>query len=186
MQRVTLTTTLLQALQQRLRALPDCRHPRGQRHRLAKMLTIAIAAVLAGSRGYSAIVEWAAGLTQAQLKRLHARYNRRAERFEPPSEPTIRRLLQSADVAAADAAFGDWLLGVASADAIAVDGKTLCGARCADGTPVHRLSAILQGQGITVAEREIPSNTNEIPEIKPLLEPLELTGQVVTADALHT
>lgn len=187
MQRITLTTAQLEALQQRLRALPDCRHPRGQRHRLATVLTIAIAAVLAGARGYSAIAEWAARLTQAQLKRLRARYNPRTERFEAPSEPTIRRLLQTADVAAVDTAFGDWLLGVAAgAEAVAVDGKVVCGAVRADGTQVHLLSAFLQGQGVTVAQREIPAKTNEIPEIKPLLHPLDLTGQVVTADALHT
>jgi hypothetical protein len=44
----------------------------------------------------------------------------------------------------------------------------------------------LQGQGVTVAQREIPAKTNEIPQIKPFLHHLHLTGQVVTADALHT
>jgi hypothetical protein len=187
MQRVSLSTAQLEDLQRRLRALPDCRHPRGQRHRLATVLTIAIAAVLAGSRGYTAIAEWAARLTQAQLKRLRARYNPRTERFEPPSEPTLRRLLQTLDAGAVDGALSEWLLGVApTEEALAVDGKTVCGARRTDGTRVHLLSAFLQGQGITVAQREVPAKTNEIPEIKPLIEPLDLTGQVVTADALHT
>ena len=55
-----------------------------------------------------------------------------------------------------------------------------------DATRVHLLSAFLHGQGVTVAQREIPAKTNEIPEIKPLLEPLDLSARVVTADALHT
>ena len=122
----------------------------------------AIAAVLAGSRGYTAIAEWGAQLTQAQLKRLRARFDRRTERFVAPSEPTLRRVLQ------------------------AVDGKTLRGAVRPDGRQVHLLGAFLQGQAATVAQREIPAKTNEIAEIKPLLEPWELTGRVVTADALHT
>jgi hypothetical protein len=187
MQRVSLTTAQMEDLHQRLRELPDCRRPRGQRHRFATVLTIAIAAVLAGSRGYSAIAEWAARLTQSQLKRLRARYNRRTERFEPPSEPTIRRILQGAEVAALDASLSDWLLGLTdSDDAVAVDGKTLRGAVREDGTQVHLLSAFLQGQGVTIAQREIPAKTNEIPEIKPLLAPLNLRARVVTADALHT
>jgi hypothetical protein len=187
MQSVSLTGAQMQDLQQRLRALPDGRGLRGQRHRQATVLTIASAAVLAGSRGYTAIAEWAAHLTQAQLKRLRARYNPRTARFEPPSEPTVRRVLQTVDVDAVDAALGDWLLGVADAhDAVAVDGKALRGAVRADGTQVHLLSAFLQGQGVTVAQREIPAKTNEIPEIEPLLAPLELTGRVVSADALHT
>lgn len=35
------------------------------------------------------------------------------------------------------------------------------------------------------AQRQIPDKTNEIPEFRPLLEPLDLRGKVVTADALH-
>jgi hypothetical protein len=187
MQRVSLTTAQMEDLHRRLRALPDCRRARGQRHRLTTVLTIAIAAVLAGSRGYTAIAEWAARLTQKQLKRLRARYNSRTERFEPPSEPTIRRILQSVDVGSVDASLSDWLLGLTEdGDAVAVDGKSLRGAVREDGTQVHLLSAFLQGQGVTVAQREIPAKTNEIPEIKPLLQPLDLRGRVVTADALHT
>jgi hypothetical protein len=184
---VTLSTAQMQDLQQRLGALPDGRRPRGQRHRQATVLSIASAAVLAGRRSYTAIAEWAADLTQAQLKRLRARFNPRTERFEPPSEPTLRRVLQTADVGAVDAAVSGWLLGVTDADdAVAVDGKTLRGAVREDSTQVHLLSAFLQDQGVTVAQREIPSKTNEIPELKPLLAPLDLAGRVVTADALHT
>ena len=187
MQLVSLTSAQMQDVRERLCALPDGRAARGKRHRLATVLTIALAAVLAGSRGYTAIAEWAARLTQAQLKRLHARYNPRTERFAPPSEPTVRRVLQTVDAAAVDAAFGDWLLALADPDdAVAVDGKALRGAVREDGTHVHLLAAFLHDQGATVAQREIPAKTNEIPEIKPLLEPLALTGRVVTADALHT
>jgi len=187
MQRVSLSNAQMEDLHQRLRALPDGRHARGQRHRQPTVLTIAIAAVLAGSRGYTAIAEWAARLTQAQLKRLRARYNPRTARFEPPSEPTIRRILQGADVASVDASLSDWLLGLtAPGEAVAVDGKSLRRAVREDGSRVHLLSAFLQDQGVTVAQREIPAKTNEIPEIKPLLAPLALNGRVVTADALHT
>jgi len=187
MQQVALSSAQMADLQQRLQSLPDCRHARGQRHRLATVLTLAIAAVLAGSRGYTAIAEWAARLTQAQLKRLRARFNPRTERFEPPSEPTIRRILQSGDVAHIDARLSDWLLGHTEADApVAVDGKVMRGAVREDGSQVHLLSAFLQAHGITLAQREIAAKTNEIPELKPLLEPLPLQGRVVTADALHT
>jgi hypothetical protein len=187
MQTVSLTSAQMQDLYSRLQALPDARAARGKRHRIATVLTLGMAALLAGSRGYTAIAEWAARLTQPQLKRLRARYNRATGCFEAPSEPTIRRVLQRADTAAVDAAFGDWMLATAGPDdAVAVDGKTLRGATRDNGTKVHLLSAFLQGQGVTVAQREVGEKTNEIPEIKPLLEPLDLTGRVVTADALHT
>jgi len=156
MQSVALTSAQLQDLQQRLSALPNGRRPRGLRHRQGTVLSIAIAAVLAGRRGYSAIAEWAADLTQAQLKRLRARFNPRTERFEPPSEPTLRRVLQTCDAPAVNATLSGWLLGVTNPDdAVAVDGKALRGALRPDGTQVHLLSAFLQEQGITIAQREI-------------------------------
>ena len=153
MQRVSLSSAQMEDLHQRLRALPDCRHARGQRHRQATVLTIAIAAVLAGSRGYTAIAEWASRLTQQQLKRLRARHNPSTRRLEPPSEPTIRRLLQSVDVARVDASLSDWLLGLTEpGEAVAVDGKSLRRAVREDGSRVHLLSAFLRGQGVTVAQ----------------------------------
>jgi hypothetical protein len=67
----------------------------------------------------------------------------------------------------------------------AVDGKTLKGARTADGQ-VKLLSAFCPGVGAVLAQQEIPSTTNEIPVIKELLASVPLEGSVVTADAMHT
>lgn len=69
---------------------------------------------------------------------------------------------------------------------IVIDGKTLRGARRQDDTQVHLLSALLAHEGITVAQREVPSKTNEIPELRARIASLNLEGGVVTADALHT
>ncbi|WP_420497449.1 transposase family protein [Parafrankia sp. FMc2] len=40
--------------------VPDPRKPRGRRHSLAVVLTLATCAVLAGARSFTAIGEWAA------------------------------------------------------------------------------------------------------------------------------
>jgi hypothetical protein len=69
---------------------------------------------------------------------------------------------------------------------VAFDGKVLKGARYEDGSQVHLLSAIIQQEGITIAQKQIESKSNEIPSARPLLEPLDLKGKVVTGDALHT
>lgn len=187
MQTVRLSTQQLEALRHCLQALPDCRHRRGVRHRYASVLTIALGAVLGGARSYLAIAEWAQDLTQNQLKRLRARYNRRTARFEPPSESTLRRVLQETDAQHVDEAFGQWLMdNTDKADALAIDGKTLKGAVREDGTQVHLLSAFLQNQGVTVAQHEVDAKTNEIPELPRLLAPLQIQDRVVSADALHT
>jgi predicted transposase YbfD/YdcC len=55
-----------------------------------------------------------------------------------------------------------------------------------NGTQVHLLSAFVHGQGTTIAQREIAEKTNEIPELRVMLKDMDVHGQVVTADALHT
>ena len=67
---------------------------------------------------------------------------------------------------------------------VSVDGKTMCGAVQADGRAVHLLAA-MSGGGAVLAQREVGHKTNEITQVKPLLDPLPLDGAVVTLDALH-
>nr|WP_269432025.1 ISAs1 family transposase [Saccharothrix sp. ST-888] len=68
---------------------------------------------------------------------------------------------------------------------LAVDGKTVRGARRADGTQVHLLAA-MTGAGLVTAQREVDSKTNEITLFRPMLAPLDLADTVVTFDALHS
>ncbi len=67
----------------------------------------------------------------------------------------------------------------------AADGKTARGAVRPDGSQVHLLSAFHVTEGRVMAQREVGAKTNEIPELLPMLEELDLDGMVVTADALH-
>ena len=67
----------------------------------------------------------------------------------------------------------------------AADGKTARGAVRPDGSQVHLLSAFHVTEGRTMAQREVDAKTNEIPELGPMLEELDLQGMVITADALH-
>jgi len=75
---------------------------------------------------------------------------------------------------------------VAIRDALALDGKTLRGARLDDGRKVHFVSVLTHKEKVTIAQRNVEAKTNEITAFRPLLEGLELTDVVVTADAMHT
>lgn len=186
MQSCTLSSKQTEDLFTILRGLPDYRKAKGLRHSFVSVLTIAIAALLAGAKSYIAIAEFAAGLSQNQRKRLRARYDRKTRQFIAPSEPTIRRVLQAADVDTVERGIGQWLMRTATDKTVALDGKTLKGARRNDGTRVHLLSAFLHQQAITIGQLEVDGKTNEIPMVQPLLDPLDIKGAVVTADALHT
>jgi hypothetical protein len=172
-----------------LMSLPDPRHLRGRRHDQTSILAVAICAVLCGASSYVAIAEWAAGCSQNLLKRLGCRRDPRSARYTPPSEPTIRRVLQSIDAEQTDRALAGWLrrLGSGLKDkAVALDGKTLRGAQRVGGGQVHLLSAMLHGSGVVLGQCEVAEKSNEIPAAPQLLGELDLRGMTVTADALHT
>jgi hypothetical protein len=174
-------------LMELLQKLPDPRKRRGVRHRQACLLAVAICACLAGCRSFAAIGEWAADLPQEALARLGGRWHPTQGRYLPPSEPTLRRALQAADVERIDRELGAWLERRAGVgEAVAVDGKSLRGAVGADGRRAHLLAALVHKEGVVLNQRQVDEKHNEITEFRPLLEPLDLEGVVVTADAMHT
>lgn len=68
---------------------------------------------------------------------------------------------------------------------VSVDGKSLRGALQPDGRAVHLLSAMTHAERVVIAQREVEHKTNEITAFRPLLENLDLTDCLVTADAMH-
>jgi predicted transposase YbfD/YdcC len=174
--------------------VPDPRDRRGVRHALWSILLVA-AAVCAGAQSFTAIGEWAADAPQRVLALLGTRYDRRRQRYVAPDERTLRRMLQTVDGDAVDAAICAWLqerhlAGGTDLEvtAIAVDGKTLRGTRGSTGNPrgVHLLSALTHQHGTVLAQAPVGAKTSEVTGFAPLLERIDLTGTVVTADALHT
>ena len=69
---------------------------------------------------------------------------------------------------------------------MAGDGKVARGAVRPDRAQVNLLSVMDTATGTTLTQREIPAKTNEIPELAPAIAHLDLSGKVVTLDALHT
>ena len=167
-----------------LSGVVDPRARRGVRHRLAVILGIGVCAVLAGARSFTAISEWARELSPAVRVRLGI--GRVA-----PSESAIRRTLQRVDPAILDRAVSGWLAATLGEPgprwrAIAVDGKTARGARTGEGRAVHLLAALEHGDGTVLGQCVVDGKTNEITAFAPLLDSVDITAAVVTADAMHT
>jgi predicted transposase YbfD/YdcC len=180
-----------------LAAVPDPRRAKGRRHPLAFVLELAACAVLAGAKSLTAIAELAADAPAAVLATFGGP-NREPSGPTAPAEATLRQVLQRIDGDALDAAIGAWLAardtsgppsglepGKRARCSLAVDGKTVRGARRTDGTQVHLLAA-MTGTGLFAAQCEVGSKTNETTVFKPMLAPLDLAGTVVIFDALHS
>ncbi|MEU9179937.1 ISAs1 family transposase [Streptomyces sp. NPDC048550] len=180
-----------------LATVPDPRRAKGRRHPLTFVLALAACAVLAGAKSLASIAEWAADAPSVVLTALGGP-SREPTGPTAPAEATVRRVLQRVDGDALDEAIGVWL---AARDpdrpppdrepskparrSLAVDGKTIRGARRADGTQVHLLAAMTV-TGLVTAQREVDSKTNEITVFRPMLAELDLADTVVTFDALHS
>jgi hypothetical protein len=165
-----------------LGTISDPRKRRGIRHQVQSVLAIAVCATLAGARSFIAIAEWAAEQSREVLLKLGSK------RGKPPSERTVRRVLHAINAEEVDRRTGAWMAQQVRLQgrAISVDGKTLRGSRDGETAAVHLLSAIVHGSGTVIAQVAVGEKTNEIPCIKPLLAQLDISGGVVTADALHT
>jgi len=165
-----------------LKTVVDPRKPRGVRHPVVTVVAIAVCAALSGARSFTAIAEWAEGLSRDALKRLGSK------RWKPPSEPTIRRVLQQLNANTVDSRIGQWILSQhpVAGQGVAVDGKTVRGAHDAGQRAPHLLSAILHEEAVVIGQLEVEEKTNEIPKLPELLGPLPLEGAVITADAMHT
>ena len=167
-----------------LAQVPDPRKRRGRRHPLAGLLAVGIAAVIAGSRSFAAIGQWAADAGPEALAVLGAVRG-------PAEESTFRRAfaLVSADVL--DRVLGAWLwtraVQAGGRLVIAIDGKTVRGARDKTGKAPHLVAALAHGIGAVLGQVAVDEKSNEIPAVRELLKAFtDLAGAVFTIDAMHT
>lgn len=183
-------SSLLEMLEQ----VPDRRKPRGKQYRLSFILAVSLVATLAGASSFRQIRDQVADLPQPLLQKLGGSWCFFRCRFGYPSERTIRRVLEDIDAAALDRIVGAWLRSVVrrGADgvlALALDGKVVKGAWTDEHGQFTLFSALLHGEAVTIGQVQVPADTNEITQVKALLEATPVQdGEdvVVTIDAAHT
>jgi predicted transposase YbfD/YdcC len=184
-----------------LAGVTNGRPGQGRDHPVTAVLALAAAVVVTGSRSFAAIAGWAADVPAGVLEDLYRRCGAVRPDAGPPSKCTIWRVVTGADTTALDTAAGAWLMERAAASGdlalagggdcgaplipVRVDGKTVRGARNADGSQVHPLAALAGVRGVVAGQIEVGAKTNEIPMIIPLLDGLDLDHAVITASALH-
>src|SRR5437763_2909483 len=164
--------------------VPDPRKRRGRRHALAGLLAVGIAAVIAGSRSFAAIGQWAADAGPEVLAVLGAARG-------PAEESTFRRAFALVSPDVLDRVLGAWLhtraMRAGGRLGIAIDGKTVRGARNRDGKASHLVAALAHGIGTVLGQVAVDAKPDEIPAVRDLLKAFaDLAGAVLTIDALHT
>ena len=167
--------------------LPDPRVERTRLHSLTDMLVITICAVLCGAEGWEDIVEFA-----------HAKEDWLRERLALenglPCADTSRRVFARLDPDAFGERFLRWAQAIqeqakeeqAKDQIVAVDGKTL--RRSFDAASgqqsIHMVSAWACSARLVLAQAKVDAKSNEITAVPALLSLLDLSGCIVTADAM--
>ncbi|WP_233527480.1 ISAs1 family transposase [Micromonospora craniellae] len=154
---------------------------------------MAVCAVMAGASSIAAITDWLHDLDERAQERLGFTAG-------VPVGSTVWRVLMRLDDTLLGTVLAGWLRTRTPATVsrsrryrtiIAIDGKTLRGARTCDGRQVHLLSALDTTTGIVLAQVTVDTKSNEITSFAPLLDAVEqvlgtLAGVLFIADALHT
>jgi predicted transposase YbfD/YdcC len=161
--------------------LRDPRVERNREHLLEEVLLISIAAVLSGAESWNDIADYG----NAKLEWLKTFLTLPSG---IPSHDTFNRVFAALDPEQLEKGFAAWVGSIAKLTAgsvVAIDGKSLRGTREPGSKAiVHMVSAWAEGNGLVLAQRKVDEKSNEITAIPKLLEALELSGTVVTIDAM--
>jgi predicted transposase YbfD/YdcC len=104
-----------------------------------------------------------------------------------PSHDTFNRVFQALDPKQFQDAFLNWTQSVRQAipdEIVAMDGKALRRALTQGKKPRYIVSAWAEDNGLVLGQRKVDEKSNEITAVPQLLRALELTGCIVTLDAM--
>jgi predicted transposase YbfD/YdcC len=165
------------------REVPEFRRRQALAYPLDGMLALIAMAMFSGvSRGYEDLADYAATLSQPQLRALRFRQNPHTRRVRCPQRTTFERVLGGVAVEVLQQILLLWqeqVLGPVQDRLVIIDGKEI---RHAD---VNSLSAV-SGSGRWLGSTLVAADSNEIPAGREQLAKLDLVGKLVLADAAHT
>ena len=174
----------MRSLVEHLRAqVPEFRSKEALAYPIAGFLALIALAMFSGvRRGPQDLAEYAASLSQGQLRALGFRMKKGTTRIRCPGESTFKRVLPLVDAAALERALLLWqeqLLGPSPDQLVIVDGKTLRHAH------VELVSAV-DGSGRWLGTVPVQEASNEIPAARQLLAKVSVSDKTTLADAIHT
>ena len=182
-----MTKTTSRHLLDILAEVPDSRNNRGKRHPLSAILGLAVIAMMCGYRSYAAIAEWGRTYHTDLAKALGFTHTK------TPCASTLHYVFKDLDATALENRLTRWatviledLTPQTDTQTLAIDGKTLCGSRKHDATITHLLSVVSHQLGITLTQQPVDAKTNEIPIAIEILQALDVSGKIITTDALLT
>lgn len=162
--------------------MSDPRIDRTKRHNLIDILTIAICAVICGADSWVAIELY--GCTKYEWLKTFLELPNGI-----PSHDTFARVFAQLNPQQFQECFLNWMKSIQKitvGEVVAIDGKTLCGSydKSSDSCAIQMVSAWATTNKLVLGQVKVNSESNEITAIPELLKVLELSGCIVTIDAI--
>jgi predicted transposase YbfD/YdcC len=175
----------MKKLREVIAEVQDFRKRQGKRYELGSILSLAIVAIMCGLKSYCAIAQWGRESGVAITAQLGFKEGK------TPCAATIHRVFKHIDIKELEEKVGEWQrqqLGTVAGElaGFAADGKSLRGSTKQGAEVSHLLSIVSHKLGVTIRQQQIETKTNEIPVLQQMLRQLDLSGMVLTVDALHT
>jgi len=165
----------------------DFRRGQGRKHGLASAFTMLILARLSKFEGGRAAAQFAAALSQQELKAVGAWYDRRAGRHVPPSKSTLYRVIQYTDPEQLQEVLRRHTRRhIRHLAAVAGDGKRIRGANRNGDSHYETVTLVEHGTGNPRASVTVHNPGEEIDAIRRPVAEGEVAGRVITLDALHS
>jgi predicted transposase YbfD/YdcC len=170
------------SLIEHFQVLPDPRVDRTKDHELIDILVIAICTLLCAGESFNDMEDF--GKAKADWFKTFLRL-----RHGIPSHDTFNRVFAALDPQAFLDCFLRWTQSLRTAVAqeiVALDGKALRRALNGDHSVKYVVSAWAEDNGLVLGQLKVADKSNEITALPQLLRVLELSGCIVTVDAMGT
>lgn len=161
-------------------ALPDPRINRTKDHDLIDILVIAICTLLCGGETFNDMEDFGRAKADWFKTFLNLRHG-------IPSHDTFNRVFAALDPKAFLDCFQRWTQSLRQAipqEIVALDGKALRRALNQDQSVQYIVSAWAENNGLVLGQLKVADKSNEITAVPELLRVLELSGCIVTLDAM--
>ncbi len=164
--------------------IKDPRVQRTRYHLLTDIISIAILAVIAGAQGWEDIEEY--GISKQEWLKTFLQLP-----FGIPSPDTFRRVFERINPREFEQCFRQWVQSLVEklrVEVVAIDGKTHRGSydRESQLKALHTVSAWSSEHRLVLGQTKVSDKSNEITAIPALLEMLDISGCIITIDAMGT
>lgn len=169
-------------LREYLKGIEDKRQEGKVKHNLLEIIVMTICAVIAGCEIWEDIRDYCTVKEEWFRNSLGMKLENGI-----PSHDTIQRVWSMIDPEEFEKSFCAWVEAVCKkteGEIVSIDGKTLRRSGGGEQKPIHMVSAWASEQQMVLGQLAVEEKSNEITAVPQLLDMLDVSGCIVTADAM--